>query len=165
MTQPFNNALVGVSLQKHTEIIEGETPGVFNAGRRCLRLNIENAGWLLDQWGNYDSIKLHLMICSRRRGRDYHWWHPKNYDFTPEEDEPKGNKIGYGVLAGKPTNREEGEVFPSVPAWMPHNGFLQTEITLTRQNLTDGYVLIYPEEFTLLAMNYKICYALILNYR
>ena len=149
VTQPFNDALVGVSLQKYTEVIESESPGVFEGGRRCLKLNIENAAWLLNQFDNYDSVSLHLMICSRRRGRGYHWWHPKNYDFTPAEDEPKGNKIGYGVIAGKPTNREEGELFPAVPSWMPHNGLMQTEIAITRANLTDGYVLIYPDEFFL----------------
>ena len=149
VTQPFNDALVNVSLSKYTEIIPGETHGVFDGGRRCLRLDIANAGWLLEQWDNYDSLSLHLMICSRRRGRGYQWWHPKNYDFVPAEGEPKGNKIGYGLIAGLETSRQEGEVFPAVPAWMPHSGFMQTEIAITRQNLTDGYVLIYPETYFL----------------
>lgn len=150
VTQPFNDALVNVRIQKFTKINETATPGEFDPGRRCLRLDIENAEWLVNKWSSIESCELHLMICSRKRGRGYHWWHPRNHNFVPEEGEAKGNKIGYGVIAGKKTNRtDETEEFPSVPGWMPNNGFMQTEIAVTRADLQKGYVLLYPDEYFL----------------
>lgn len=70
---------------------------------------------------------LHLYTANRRNGRQQKAWrHTPNYDF---DDEHKSvSRKGYGRLAGKNQGYQvDHDRYPSVPDWMPNDGFLQTE--------------------------------------
>lgn len=151
VTQPFNDALVGVRLCKFTEINGSSGDDTFLPGTKCLRLDIQNAEWLRSKWNSIERCEIHLMVNARKRGRGFHWWHPRNWNFVADEGEIKGNKLGYGALAGNKTCRNNAplEVFPAVPDWMPNNGYMQTEVAVTYQDLLRGYALIYPEKYFL----------------
>lgn len=88
------------------------------------------------------AYRLHLYAVSRHRGnRHGAWYHPANYDAVPENGAPE-QRIGYGCFAGITM---DGIEFPSVPEWMPNDGYLQTEWDIG----ADGTVTIDLKEWIL----------------
>lgn len=94
---------------------------------------------------NINDCKLYFMMCSRKRGRRFYWWHPENYNAKkPGTANPSNFRLGYGNIANTPVHPGvESEVikikkFPEVPNWMPNNGFLETEIPLSLNDIKIG---------------------------
>lgn len=102
--------------------------------KHTIRVEIENARMLLDE----EDVILQLWVCSRKHGTAHHWWHPSQPG-SPTKTSP----IGYAMIAGDaiyPNRPLEDDKFPAVPAWMPNNGHMLTEIPVTHQDLVNGYV-------------------------
>lgn len=102
--------------------------------KHTIRVEIENARMLLDE----EDVILQLWVCSRKHGTAHHWWHPSQPG-SPTKTSP----IGYALIAGDLIyqNRPlETARFPAVPAWMPNDGYVLTEIPVTHQDLVNGYV-------------------------
>lgn len=102
--------------------------------KHTIRVEIENARMLLDE----EDVILQLWVCSRKHGTAHHWWHPGQ-----PGSQTRSSPIGYGLIAGDaiyPNRPLENDKFPAVPAWMPNNGHMQTEIPVTHQDLINGYV-------------------------
>lgn len=106
----------------------------FSTTPHTIRVEIENARMLLDE----ENVILQLWVCSRKHGTAHHWWHPSQPG-SPTRASP----IGYAMIAGNLIyqNRPlETARFPAVPAWMPNDGYVLTEIPVTAQDLKNGYV-------------------------
>ncbi|MBO5953230.1 MAG: hypothetical protein J6Q53_03805 [Oscillospiraceae bacterium] len=76
------------------------------------------------------NAQLHLYRCIRNRGARTHWTHPADWGCEPE---PGQHRWGYGLLL-----RNAG--YPPIPEWMPNNGFLQTEFTISDEDRERGYI-------------------------
>lgn len=81
--------------------------------------------------------------------------HPHNYDYYGSI---KPIKLGYGMIAGSKqtkAGRVSGNPHtyyrPGVPNWMPHNGYMQTEWTITAINIQDKFIHI-PLSIELLSL-------------
>lgn len=99
-----------------------------------IRVMIDGAELLDDE----DDVILQLWICSRKHGTAHHWWHPGQTG-SPT----KATKIGYAMIAGDliyPNRPLETDRFPAIPSWMPNNGYMKTEISVSAQDLKNGYV-------------------------
>jgi len=149
LSRAVDASVLGTRLRKYTEVYKDETTG-NDASRRRLMIQIVGAQHIADSWSSITSCTLNLMVCARRRGKGYHWFHPKNYDYEWSEGEgEKGAPYGYATIAGHATNRQLGtqqnpiiEEFPAVPEWMPHDGLMETEITLSLADVQRGYILL-----------------------
>lgn len=123
VTQTYNSlSVIRTRLQK------------FKGTPQTIRVEIENAHMLYDE----EDVILQLWVCSRKHGTAHHWWHPSQPG-SPTKTSP----IGYAMIAGDLIyqNRPlETARFPAVPAWMPNNGYVLTEIQVTHQDLVNGYV-------------------------
>lgn len=109
-----------------------------------IKVNFGCADWLYANWNQFESVNLVLYICHRRHGLKYRWRHPLNWD--EESEDPELNRYGYGMIAGMTRDEQHypGEVFPSVPRWMQHNGYMETKIALTKTDAKRGYYIIDP---------------------
>lgn len=61
--------------------------------------------------------------------------HPENYD----SQKTNIRKLGFGVIAGKKVMSDVTR-YTSVPTWMPHNGYVQTEYEITQEHIEQGYM-------------------------
>lgn len=70
---------------------------------------------------------LYLYTANRRNGRRQKAWrHTPNYDF--DDENRSVSRKGYGRLAGTAIGcLSDNGNYPSVPDWMPNDGYLQTE--------------------------------------
>lgn len=75
-----------------------------------------------------DGAKLHVYRCVRNRGRRSYWQHPVTWNGNASG---RQYKWGYGLIAGKPYAYTSDSIYPEVPEWMPNDGFLTTEKTIT----------------------------------
>lgn len=79
--------------------------------------------------------KICLMRTKRKGNKGYS--HPANL----VEKDGSNMGLGYAIVAGKkPGAGGHFEYFPEVPSWMPNNGFVQTEWTVTDDILKKGYI-------------------------
>lgn len=79
-------------------------------------------------------------------GKKKGYFHPLNWNV--DDSHANVRRFGYGVLAN--TEQRGGGhnvVFtrPDVPDWMPHDGYIPTEFTLTEQDISKGYININTE--------------------
>lgn len=90
---------------------------------------------------NIDNIPagaaLHLYRCIRNRGAHTHWEHPVTWNGTPKD---RHQKWGYGLIAGEPFANDGNILYPTVPTWMPNNGFMKTEQPITDLDKVNGYI-------------------------
>ena len=94
-------------------------------------------------FANIDCIpagaRLHLYRCIRNRGARTHWVHPVDWH---EDPKPGQHRWGYGLIQDKVD-------YPLVPDWMPNNGYMQTEFTISSADRELGYVDIPLSEYLL----------------
>lgn len=84
-----------------------------------------------------DGATLQLYRCVRYRNTTYHWNHPVNWDCIPSGSE---QRWGYGLMA-ETTYQHTGDLeYPPVPEWMPHDGFMETEHTISAEEKADGFI-------------------------
>lgn len=78
-------------------------------------------------------------------GKKKGYFHPLNWNVDDSHANVK--RFGYGVLANTTQTNNDDDVFtrPDVPDWMPNNGFIPTEFTLTEQDISKGYININTE--------------------
>lgn len=109
-----------------------------------IRVHLGCQEWLQSNFAWFESLELVLYICHRKHGRKYHWRHPLNYN--EESPDPELNKAGYAAIEGMARDPHEhpDEVFPAVPSWMPHGGYMQTTIKISREDVIRGYIDIDP---------------------
>ena len=106
----------------------------FKDMSHTIRVEIDNADKLVDE----EDVILQLWVCSRKHGTAHHWWHP-----SQPGSPTRTSKIGYAMLSGDLIHQNrplETARFPAVPAWMPNDGYVLTEIPVTAQDLKNGYV-------------------------
>ncbi|MDD3400415.1 MAG: hypothetical protein PHT58_02110 [Eubacteriales bacterium] len=79
----------------------------------------------------------HLYVYSvlRNRQRKTCWRHPSNYCVADEG----GGRLGYGQIAGFTYGGNAEYNYSAVPEWMPNDGYLETEFTLTKAVIERGY--------------------------
>lgn len=82
--------------------------------------------------------ELHLYVCQRRRNNEHYWRHPANWNASSAT----GNtKLGYGLITETHyACTEDGLLYPTVPDWMPQNGFITTEFPLNAVSLQRNYI-------------------------
>ena len=80
--------------------------------------------------------KLHVYYAVRNRQRRTCWRHPDNYDVGGEDS----SRFGYGQIAGAEYGGNGQYSYDAVPEWMPHDGYLVSEFSLTEEILSRGYM-------------------------
>lgn len=90
---------------------------------------------------NPDSIPndatLQLYRCVRNRGVGHHWEHPVNWNTEPQGSH---QRWGYGLVANTPFQHRGDFYYPLVPEWMPHDGFMETEHTISAEEKAVGFI-------------------------
>lgn len=95
---------------------------------------------------NFDSNdigKYIYLFRTIRKGYKKGYKHPDNIIPTLMPHEGYISQMGYGVVATRKRNYTGVDMispFPKVPAWMPNNGFIQTEWLLTAEDISRGYL-------------------------
>ena len=79
--------------------------------------------------------KIHVYYAIRNRQRRTYWRHPDNYTVGGENS----SRFGYGQIAGAEYGGNEQYSYDAVPPWMPNDGYLESEFTLTKTVIERGY--------------------------
>lgn len=105
-----------------------------------IRVHLGCQEWLQTNYARFNTLELVFYICHRKHGTKYHWRHPLNYNEASRD--PQANKCGYAAIAGMERDEQNypGEEFPRVPTWMPHGGYMQTTINISRDDVKNGYI-------------------------
>lgn len=109
-----------------------------------IRVHFGCQEWLQTNFARFNTMELVLYICHRKHGTKYRWRHPLNYN--EESPDPELNKAGYAAIAGMERDEQHypGEEFPPVPSWMPHGGYMETKMKISREDVKRGFIDIDP---------------------